>query len=634
MCACVFVFKHVSVINGVMTLNEVREKYLQFFKDKGHTVLPSAPLVPHNDPSTLFIGSGMQPLVPYLLGQAHPAGVRVTNSQKCFRSEDIDEVGDNRHTTFFEMLGNWSFGDYWKEEQLQWYFDFLTQEMKLDPSRLYVTCFLGDEASGISRDDESAEIWKRLFKASGIDAQAVVIGSEEDGSKKGLQEGRIFYYDASKNWWSRSGTPARMPVGEIGGPDSEVFYDFGTQHDVRFGEHCHVNCDCGRFVELGNSVFMEYQKASEGVFNPLPKKNVDFGGGLSRIASATTGESDIFSSAPFSEIIAKGEALSGVKYRQSPETDRAFRIIADHMCASVMMIADGVLPSNTEAGYILRRLLRRAIHFADTTLSFPEGGVAELIPVVMDFYQDVYPEVKEGRSKITEEIALEYERFKKTLGKGLREFSKGERDSFVLFTTYGFPYEMTEELAREQGEEVDHGEFLEKMKDHKDLSRQAAQGKFKGGLADSSDEVIKLHTAHHLLLGALQRILGTEVKQRGSNITKDRLRIDFSFERKLSDEEKKQAEDMVNQWIQDDLAVVRREMPRVEAEQMGAEMEFGAKYGERVSVYFIEDADGNAISKEFCGGPHVERTGGLGTFAIQKEESSSNGVRRIKATLS
>jgi alanyl-tRNA synthetase len=621
-----------------MTLNEVRQKYLKFYEARKHTIIPSSSLVPQNDPTTLFTGSGMQPLVPYLLGKNHPAGSRLADSQKCFRSMDIEEVGDNRHTTFFEMLGNWSLGDYFKQEQLPWFFQFLTDEVGLDPKNLYVTVFQGDEKNNVPRDTESAEIWKKLFGEKGIDAQVVEIGSEEDGYIKGMQGGRIFYYDAKKNWWSRAGTPDKMPAGEPGGPDSEVFYDFGTAHDTKWGPECHPNCDCGRFLEIGNSVFMQYIKQEDGSFGLLPKQNVDFGGGLERIAAVSEGKDDIFLVA-HKEIVEHFEIASGKKYQ---ENIKAFRIIADHMKASVFLIADGVHPSNTDKGYFVRRLIRRAIRYADI-LGIKHHTVAYVTEAVQKMYGEAYPEIDSQHENIVKTIIEEEAQFRKTLERGLKEFERfiggkelSAQDAFQLVTTYGFPLELIIEEAGERGiKQIDIDGFKELLKQHQDLSRSGSEQKFKGGLADTEDKTVRLHTAHHLLLKALQTVLGPEVHQRGSNITQERLRIDFNYGQKVTKEQLAEVERIVNEKIQEDIPVVRTEMSLEEAEKLGAEHEFGAKYPERVSVYSVGPID-SAFSIEFCGGPHVEHTADLlksGHFKIQKEEAVSAGVRRIKAVL-
>ncbi len=650
-----------------MNINEIRAKYLEFFEKQGHTVIPSASIVPQNDPTTLFTGSGMQPLVPYLLGQPHPKGNRLVNSQKSFRAEDIEEVGDNRHTTFFEMLGNWSLGDYFKKEQLPWFFEFLTKEIGLDPKKLYVTAFIGlpaqagDEKSGIPRDTESAEIWQKLFAEKGIEAKIVEIGSEEDGYRRGMQGGRIFYYNAKKNWWSRAGVPENMPAGEPGGPDSEIFYDFGStsspqavHHDPKFGKECHPNCDCGRFLEIGNSVFMQYIKREDGTFALLPKQNVDFGGGLERIAAASQNNPDVFAIDVFEEAIALLIHFSGKEYNDS-RYKRSFRIVADHIRAAMFMLEAGVRPANTERGYVLRRLLRRAAqHAAKLGLQDKDAADSMLVRCAVIFiekYKQAYPEFQsdETYQMIKDEIWKEEKQFARTIEAGMKEFEKlatgghvSGPQAYTLFTTHGFPFEMTIELAKERGIDVDEDGFKAEMKKHQDLSRARSEQKFKGGLADTSEKTTRLHTAHHLLLRALQVVLGDEVKQRGSNITQERLRIDFSYGQKMTKEQLAEAERIVNEKIQEALPVVRSTMPKTEAEELGAQKEFGAKYADTVSVYSmgpkgatIENPQfDKAFSLEFCGGPHASNTGELsGTFKILKEEAVAAGIRRIKAVL-
>ena len=630
-----------------MTLSEIRQKYLEFYKARGHAIIPSASLVPENDPTTLFTGSGMQPMVPYLLGENHPEGTRIADSQKAFRSVDIEEVGDNRHTTFFEMLGNWSLGDYFKKEQLPWVFEFLTDGVGLDPRNLYVTAFIGDEKNDLPRDTESAEIWKDLFEKKGIEAEVALIGSEAAGYERGMKQNeRIFYYDARKNWWSRAGVLENMPAGEPGGPDSEMFYDFGTPHDPKFGKECHPNCDCGRFLEIGNSVFMQYVKKPDGSFGSLPKQNVDFGGGLERIAMAVSHVPDIIAVC-HQPIVAALEQMSGKKYESASPDAAAFRIVADHVKAASFLIGDGVLPSNTERGYFVRRLLRRAIRYADK-LGVQNAPLSTLVEPALGQYQEEYPETYAARDMIRQEIDKEETKFRKTLRDGLREFEKTSEggtisgsDVFLLFSTYGFPYELTFELAKERNIAVDEAAFREEMKKHQELSRTASAGVFKGGLADHSEKTTRLHTAHHLLLKALQTVLGPQVKQRGSNITSERLRMDFSYDGKMTDEQKKEAERIVNEKIAEDLPVIRSELAREDAERLGAEHEFGQKYPDRVSVYSIGPKDATpadpkfseAFSIEFCGGPHVAHTGEIGTFRIAKEEASSAGIRRIRGVI-
>ncbi len=621
-----------------MSGNEIRKKYLDFMAERGHAVIPSAALVPENDPTTLFTGSGMQPLVPYLLGETHPKGSRLTDSQKCFRAEDIEEVGDNRHTTFFEMLGNWSLGDYFKQEQLPWFFEFLTKEVGLDPERIYVTTFQGDESANVPRDTESVEIWQRLFSEAGVSNEVAEMGSEEAGGERGMKEGeRIFYYDAKKNWWSRAGIPDNMPVGEIGGPDSEVFYDFGTAHDPKWGAHCHPNCDCGRFLEIGNSVFMEYIKTENG-FEKLPKQNVDFGGGLERIAAAANNDGDVFKIDLLQNVVTQIESLSGKQY-----TDNlvAFRVITDHIRGAVFMIGDGVLPSNTEQGYFVRRLLRRAVRYADK-LEVPAGELANLAESVIHTYETHYTGLSDKKDSIIAAIKTEEEQFRKTLEKGLREFEKitqkggvsGE-DAFVLFTTYGFPYELTEELASEKDLTIDKDTFDSKMEEHQAKSRAGAEQKFKGGLADHSDKVVQYHTATHLMLAGLRKYLGKDVHQAGSNITGERLRFDFTYPEKVDRETLDKVEEFVNDAIKTGGNVTIDMMPKIEAENdPTVEGSFWDRYPDEVKVYTMTGDDGTVFSRELCGGPHVEKLAELeGTFKIKKEESSSAGVRRIKAVL-
>ncbi|MFA5745012.1 MAG: alanine--tRNA ligase [Candidatus Paceibacterota bacterium] len=624
-----------------MTLNEVRRAYLEFFKAHGHTVIPSSSLVPQNDPTTLFTGSGMQPMVPYLLGKDHPEGTRIADSQKAFRTDDIEEVGDNRHTTLFEMLGNWSLGDYFKREQLPWVFEFLTEKIGLDPERLYVTAFIGDEKNNLPRDTESVEIWQKLFGEKGITAEVASIGSEAEGYERGMKEGEhIFYYEAKKNWWSRAGTPDKMPAGEPGGPDSEMFYDFGTPHDTAFGAHCHPNCDCGRFLEIGNSVFMQYLKKEDGSFGLLPKQNVDFGGGLERITMATTLNPDIIEVC-HRPILDHLEKLSGKKYGENKEEVRSFRIVADHIKASVFLIADGVLPAKSDRGYFVRRLIRRSVQHADK-LGIGENSFAALVRPVAEMYQNAYPEITEKVAVIEKVIAEEEAQFRKTLTNGLRELEKmgSSIDAFMLSTTYGFPIELTAEIAKERGLSINLDTVQKQIEEHQALSRAGAAQKFAGGLADSSEQTVKYHTAHHLLLKALQMVLGPEVHQRGSNITNERLRIDFSYSQKMTPEQIAEVEKIVNEQIKKALPVEQIMMPKEEAEKVGAEHEFGAKYPDTVSVYFIGRAPmgplrgEDAFSVEFCGGPHLSNTNELiGTFKIIKEEASSAGIRRIKAVL-
>ncbi len=583
----------------------------------------------------------MQPMVPYLLGETHPQGTRLADSQKCFRSQDIDEVGDNRHTTFFEMLGNWSLGDYFKKEQVAWMFEFLTRELPLDPRRLYVTVFSGNKE--IPRDDETVSYWKEVFASVGIQAKDVDF-SERDG----MQDGRIFSYGEKKNWWSRSGIPENMPIGEPGGPDSELFWDFGVERGLHekssfSTEPCHVNCDCGRFMEIGNNVFMQYKKTSDG-FELLPKANVDFGGGLERLAAAVANEPDMFLIDAFDEARRVIEGISGRSY-SSNETNGtyAFRVILDHIRAATFLIADGVVPSNKDQGYYVRRLVRRAVRFGNM-IGAKDVFCGSVAQAFIQEYANAYPELLQKKHVIVDELTKEEEKFKASLEKGLREFEKlsmkgivSGSDAFNLYQSYGFPWELTEELAREKGQQVDREVFQDEFKKHQDLSRAGSAQKFAGGLADHSDEVVRLHTATHMLHQALRTVLGSHVEQKGSNITGERLRFDFSHPQKMTEEEKKQVEMIVNEQIQKDLPVHFEILDLDEAKNRGAIGLFEDKYaqlGGKIKVYFIGgDASAESFSKEVCGGPHVERTGGLGTFRIQKEEAVASGIRRIKAVL-
>ena len=621
-----------------MTIHEVREKYLAFFEGKSHVRVPSASLYPENDPTTLFTGSGMQPMIPYLLGEKHAEGVRITDSQKCIRAQDILEVGDNRHTTFFEMLGNWSLGDYFKEEQIPWVFEFYTKEIGLDPARLYVSVFRGNEEIGISRDEESVGIWQEVFEKAGVSNEAQD-NAERDGMK---ENARIFYYDESKNWWSRAGAPQDMPEGEPGGPDTELFYDFEPSGEGKIHEQsefasdvCHINCDCGRFLEIGNSVFMEYQKTADG-FQKLAQRNVDFGGGLERTVAAAADEQDVFLIDVFSGVRDALERLSGKKYGEEEGETRGFRVILDHLRAAVFLMGDerGVEPSNTDQGYVVRRLIRRAIRYGKQIGITETSWVGEVLQTYIGAYAESYPELGKNKNQVLDWASLEEEKFMKTIEKGLRELQKMKspsgKDLFVLYSTYGFPLEMSfEELGIGEGDEKGlRKEFEIEAEKHSELSQTASAGKFKGGLADHSDDVVRLHTATHLLNEALRQVVDSGIKQRGSNITKDRLRFDFSFDRKLTDEEVGSVEKLVNEKIAEGIDVERKEMPLQEALDMGAESEFGTKYPDEVSVYVIGD-----FSKELCGGPHVSNTSEIGVFKISKQEAIGAGMRRIKAAM-
>lgn len=629
-----------------MNAQDIRNAYLQFFKDRGHAVIPRALLVPYNDPTTLFTGSGMQPLIPYLLGETHADGVRLTDSQTCLRAQDIEEVGDNRHTTFFEMLGNWSLGDYFKAEQLPWFWEFLTDTVGLDPNKLYVSCFMGDEANGIPRDTEAAAIWKKLYAAKDIDALEADMGSEGDGYKRGMKPGeRIFFYDAGKNWWCRAGKIGDMPAGEPGGPDSEMFYEFDfIEHDTSYGGHCHPNCDCGRFMEIGNSVFMEYVKREQG-FEKLPKQNVDFGGGLERIAAAALNSPDVFKISLLWPVIAKLESVSGKKYDSHTES---MRVIADHLRAATFLAVDGVSPSNKEQGYVMRRLLRRAIRFA-FELGIEQNFLEQVVPVIADLYEADYPEVKQNRDKVIEILVKEEKVFRQTLRKGVRELQKmgqtgplGGEQIFTLYDTYGFPVELSVEEAALQNVAVSDSwkqEFEAKMAEQRSRSQTAAKGTFKGGLGGQTLQHKKYHTATHLMYQALRDVLGPHVVQHGSNITEERLRFDFSHPEKVTPEQLMLVEDIVNDQIGRDLKVSWDEYPTDEATgPLGALGQFGDRYGETVKVYkMIADKADKPFSFEICGGPHVDHTLQLfedgEKFRIIKEESSSAGIRRIKAVL-
>lgn len=628
-----------------MNAQQIRKAYLDFFKERGHEVIPRALLVPQNDPTTLFTGSGMQPLIPYLLGEAHPSGVRLADSQTCLRAQDIEEVGDNRHTTFFEMLGNWSLGDYFKVEQLPWFFEFLTDTVGLDPKRLYVTCFIGDEANGIPRDTESAAIWKEIFAAKGIEAKEVEVGSEEAGYQRGIKPGeRIFYYDAAKNWWCRSGNISDMPAGEPGGPDSEVFYEFDfVSHNPQYGEHCHPNCDCGRFIEIGNSVFMEYVKTEAG-FEKLPKQNVDFGGGLERIAMAAIDSPDVFKISLIQPIIEKLEVLSGKKYESHTNN---MRVIADHLRGATFLAVDGVKPSNKAQGYVMRRLMRRAIRFA-FELGVEQNFCQEIVPVIADLYASDYPEVAAKRDEVIEVLVREEKAFRQTLRKGIRQMERFAANGltgselFALYDTYGFPVELSVEEVFKQDIKLSDNwrqEFDAKMAEQRQRSQTAAKGTFKGGLGGQTLQHKKYHTATHLMYQALRDVLGEHVIQRGSNITEERLRFDFSHTEKMTPEQIQQVEDIVNEQIDKDLIVTWEEHPTDKAvNELKALGQFGDRYGDTVKIYRMQAKGADRpFSFEICGGPHVDHTLQLfedgRRFKILKEEASSAGIRRIRAAL-
>ncbi len=591
-----------------LTSAELREMYLAFFKSKGHAVIPSASLIPENDPTVLFTTAGMHPLVPYLMGAAHPAGKRLADVQKCVRTGDIDEVGDASHCTFFEMLGNWSLGDYFKKESIAFSWEFLTDEkyLGIPKDKLYFTCFTGD--ADAPRDTIAHDCWM----------------------EHGVEESHIFYLEKRYNWWG--------PAGMTGpcGPDTEIFYDTGKE---KCSEHCDPSCSCGKYLEIWNNVFMEYNKVGEGKFVPLAQKNVDTGMGLDRTIATLQGVESLYDTDAFTGIIAAISRLSGKNYKGSPETIKAFRIVADHIRCATFMLGDprGITPSNLDQGYILRRLIRRAIRYA-MQLGMPENSLSGVAEAVIAQYGGFYTELADNKQKILDELSREEVRFQRTLKNGMREFERekmrftdGRIDgpsAFRLYDTFGFPIEFTEEMAQENGLTVDVKGFHKAFEEHQLKSQAGAEQRFKGGLADTGVQTARLHTATHLLQSALRKVLGTGVAQRGSNITAERLRFDFSFERKMTDEEVKEVERLVNVAIQADVPVVCEEMTVDEAKASGAIGLFGDKYGERVKVYSVP-----GFSKEICGGPHASRTGELGKFIIKKEEASSAGVRRIKAVL-
>ena len=624
-----------------MNTQQIRQAYLQFFADRGHHIITRAPLVLQNDPTTLFTGSGMQPLLPYLLGQDHPHGTRLVDSQTCLRAQDIEDVGDNRHTTFFEMLGNWSMGEYFKRQQIKWFFHFLTDVVGLDPHKIYVSCFIGDEAHGIPRDDEAATIWQEVFASKGIDAKIVTLGTAAYGDEHGMQGGRIFFYDDKENWWSRGGGISETPIGDPCGPDSEVFYDFGEQHhDPSFGQ-AHPASDSGRFMEIGNQVFMQYRRREDGGFEPLARKNVDFGGGLERIAAAAINSPDVFKISLLWPIIERLEHLSGKHYASHTAS---MRVIADHLRAATFLAVDGCVPSNKEQGYVMRRLLRRAIRFA-FELGIEQNFFEQIVPVIADLYAQDYPELGENRAAIIAVLAKEEKVFRQTLRKGLKQLAKFADNGltgaelFTLYDTYGFPVELSTEEAYRQGIDVSpqwRKEFDEHMAEQRRRSQTAAKGTFKGGLGGTSFIHKQYHTATHLMYAALRQVLGQHVTQHGSNITEERLRFDFNNDGKVSREQLDEIERLVNEWIAADLPVSYQEYPTEQAFAQGAVGAFGDKYGQTVKVYQIGTGD-QRISFEICGGPHVEHTGQLAEggkrFVITKEESSSAGIRRIKAVL-
>ena len=591
-----------------MKASEIRAKYLKFFESRGHAIVPAAPIIPSDDPTTLFTSSGMQQMVPYLKGIKHPMGKRIVDSQPSFRSDDIEEVGDNRHTCMFEMLGNWSLGDYFKKEQLAWVWEFFTVELGLPKDRLYVTLFEGNEF--VAKDLESYDIWKSL----------------------GVKDDHIVYYPGKKNWWSRAGTPDQMPVGEIGGPTSEIFFKFeDVVHDKKYGNKCHPNCDCGRFLEIGNSVFMAYEKI-EGGLKPLPSQNVDFGGGLERIAAAVNNDPDMFKIDMFVSMIRIIESSSGKKYEgkfMSP-----MRVIADHLRAATFMIAQGLEPSNKLQGYILRRLLRRAAVRARVLGADAKKIFVECIPAIVKEYSEAGFISADASTHVQTVISDELDKFGKALDRGLKEINRTDPKSidaqfaFNLYQSLGFPFEITRDLLAEKNISLDQPEYDKIFATHKEGSRTASAGMFKGGLADQSEITTKYHTATHLLHQALIDVLGSKIQQAGSNITSERLRFDYAYSGKPTPEQLSKIGQIINEKIMADLPVTKTIEDKDKALNSGARAFFSEKYPDRVSVYTIGD-----YSKELCGGPHVEHTGVIGKIAIYKDEAVGSGKRRIYAKL-
>ncbi len=588
-----------------MKSSEIRSRFLNFFKERGHAIIPSASLLPENDPSVLFNTAGMQPLVPYLLGEKHPLGTRLANIQKCVRTGDIDEIGDNTHATFFEMMGNWSLGDYFKKDAIEWSYELLTNKevgFGLDPQRLYVTCFEGNDDA--PKDTESSQIWKDIFEKAGVTGE------------------RIYFMPAKNNWWS---------AGDNGpcGPDTEMFYDLtGTHASGMTKEEYLMADDKQEVVEIWNDVFMEYLKKDGVVVGKLSSQNVDTGSGFERVTAVLQGKNNIFDTDIFEAVMKEAGKIT--------DNLKSQRIISDHMRTAVFMIADGVVPSNTDQGYILRRLIRRAV-FNTTVRALSRESITSIVEALLLTYSSVYENLGPQKTKIIDEIVKESEKFAKTIEQGAKEFEKmassGNIDAFVLFSSYGFPIDMTVELGKQKGVLVDEERFKEEFKKHQELSRAGAEQKFKGGLAGTGEMEVKYHTTTHLLHQALRDVLGQTVQQKGSNITAERLRFDFTHPQKMTDEEKKKVEDIVNAKIAENLSVQKVVMKKEDAEKTGALHFFGDKYGDEVSVYFIGDSIDSAYSKEFCGGPHVDHIGQLGHFKIAKEEAVSAGVRRIKAVL-
>ena len=611
--------------------NELRQSFFDFMKSKGAVIVPSSSLLPENDPTTLFTGSGMQPMISYLLGERHPMGNHVANVQKCLRTVDIDVVGDNSHLTFFEMTGRWAFGadpSTYKREQIQYIWDWQVGELGMDPRRLYVSVYQGNAAIGVPRDSEAVDIWMELFRGVGVEP---VVEAEpwKFGASRG---GRIFLYNERENWWSRADVPDNMPVGEPGGPDSEMFFDFEPSGDPLD----HPATDTPRFLEIGNNVFMSHKKTDSG-FTPLPRPNIDYGGGLERIAAAVNGDADIYRTVFFTHPLQMLEELTGRSYA---DATKEFRIILDHTRAATFLINDGAPPSNIDAGYVTRRLMRRAIRVG-RKLGLEKVFLTDLSRIYID-ESVAYPELATRKDTILDTVLAEEKQFQKTLLSGEREIQrhidlKGSvtgADAFYFYETFGFPRELTEEFLSEHGQKMSEPDgFAKAMQQHADKSREAGAGKFKGGLADHGEKTTALHTATHLMLAGLRQVLGDHVHQKGSNITPERARFDFSHPEKMTDEQKRAVEKYVNDAIQADAEMTVLEMPKQQAKDDGVEGSFWEKYPEVVKVFIFRDRTGHIWSKELCGGPHAPRTGGLGAFRIEKEESIAAGTRRIKATL-
>lgn len=632
-----------------MTAQEIRKAYLEFFEKRGHKVIPRASLVPLGDPTTLFTGSGMQPMIPYLLGEEFAGGEkRLVDTQPVFRTVDVEEIGDSEHLTNFEMLGNWSLGDYFKKEQIPWMAEFLFDVIKLDPKKVYVSCYIGNEKLGIPKDTEAIDLWKIEFKKRGIEAKVVELGSSDNGAKLGMQGGRIFLYDGKENWWSRGGDEDGTPMGDPCGPDSEMFYDFGEQyHDEKKWGKAHPASDSQRFFEIGNNVFMGYQKKSESDFVLLKAPNIDQGSGLERLAAASLDNPDVFKTDLIWPIIEKLQEISGKDYENDDK--QALQVVSDHIKGAYWLAVDGVTPSNKEQGYVMRRLMRRAIRFAHE-LGIENNLIDRIAPVVRDIYGDAFPEIKDNYQTVLTILAKEEKIFRQTLKKGVREFEKmiagkpevtGEM-IFKLYDTYGFPAELTVEEAMHNSKPVEDNwrvNFEKHMKEQRERSQTATKGTFKGGLGGQTMQHKKYHTATHLMYQALRDVLGDHVIQRGSNITEERLRFDFSHPEKVTRDQLDEVEKIVNEQIKKDLKISWHEYPtKVAREEMGALGQFGDRYGDTVKVYkMIADGEDKPFSFEICGGPHVDHTLQLiedgKKFKIIKEESSSAGIRRIKAVL-